>query len=98
MAQANQKDGFNFPAVVLITLAVLIFVYALSLFLRGGFLKCQDMEFQAKVMNEDNTVIADQQAEQKAILDEGYHWIDQPNGKVGVPIEDAKALVLNKGN
>ena len=98
MAQANQKSGFNLPAVVLITLAVLLFVYALSLFLQGGFLKCQDMEFQAKVMNEENTVAAEQLAEQKAILDEGYRWIDQSNGKVGVPIEDAKALVVNKGN
>ena len=98
MAEANTKNGFNTPAVVLISLAVLLFVYALSLFLQGGFLKCQDMERQVKVLNEDNTVANEQLAEQKAILDEGYRWIDQSNGKVGLPIEDAKALVVNQGN
>ncbi len=98
MAEANTKNGFNTPAVVLISLAVLLFVYALSLFLQGGFLKCQDMERQAKVLNEENTVANEQLAEQKAILDEGYRWIDQSNGKVGLPIEDAKALVVNQGN
>ena len=97
MAEANAKTGFNKTAVVLSTLAVLLFVYAISLFLQGGYLKCQDMEFQAKVMNEENTVAAEQLAEQKAILDGGYRWVDQSNGKVGVPIEDAKALVVNKG-
>lgn len=98
MAEANGRTGFNTTAVVLITLAVLLFVYAMSLFLQGGFLKCLDLERQAKVMNEENTVANEQMAEQKAILDEGYRWIDQSNGKVGVPIEDAKALVVNKGN
>ncbi len=96
MAEANTKTGFNTPAVVLITLAVLLFVYALSLFLQGGFLKCQDMERQAKVMNEENTVANDQAAAQQAILEKGYHWIDRSNGKAGIPIEDAKALVVNK--
>ena len=98
MAEANTKSGFNTPAVVLITLAVLLFVYAISLFLQGGFLKCQEVERQAKVLNEENIVVNEQMAEQKAILDEGYRWIDQSNGKVGVPIEDAKALVVNQGN
>ncbi len=97
MAEATGKKGFNTPAVVLITLAVLLFVYALSLFLQGGFLKYQEVERQAKVMDEENTVALEQLAEQKAVLDEGYRWIDQSNGKVGVPIEDAKALVVNKG-
>ena len=98
MAEAKKKSGFNTIAVVPITLAVLIFVYAISLFLQGGFLKCQDMERQAKVLNEENTVANEQAAAQKAILDEGYRWIDQSNGKVGIPIEDAKALVVNQGN
>ncbi len=97
MAEANGKTGFNMTAVVLSTLAVLLFVYALSLFLQGGFLKCQDQEFQAKVLDAEDGVAAGQVAEQKAILDEGYRWVDQANGKVGVPIEDAKALVVNKG-
>lgn len=96
MAEANTKTGFNTPAVVLITLAVLLFVYAVSLFLQGGFLKCQDVERQAKVLNEENVVANEQMAEQKAILEKDLYWIDRSNGKVGVPIEDAKALVVNK--
>jgi hypothetical protein len=97
MAEAKEKTGFNTTAVVLIALAILLFVYALSLFLQGGFLKSKDMEFQTKVMNSQDDVAVKHLAEQKAILDQGYRWVDQANGKVGVPLEDAKTLVVNKG-
>ena len=100
MAEAtknNNSSGFNTPAVVMITLAVLIFVYALSLFLQGGFNKAYDLEFQAKVLNTEGRAAAEALAEQQAILDAGYRWVDEANGKVGLPIDDAKALVVSQG-
>ena len=92
----NNNTGFNTPAVVMIALAVLIFVYALSLFLQGGFNTAYDLEYQAKVMNTSGGAAAEALAEQQAILDAGYRWIDQANGKVGLPLDDAKALVVSQ--
>ncbi len=99
MADAAKKtsNGFNTPSVVMIALAVLIFVYALSLFLQGGFNHAYDQEFQAKVLNIDRGEVTEALAQQQAILDAGYRWVDEANGKVGLPIEDAKALVVSQG-
>ncbi len=44
--QDRNESGFNAPLVILGGLAVLFAVYALSLFLQGGFLKAQEMEKQ----------------------------------------------------
>ena len=98
MADAGKKKntGFNMPAVVMIGLAVVIFVYALSLFLRGGFNHAYDLEYQAKVLNSEGGPEVAAKAAQKAILDEGYRWVDQANGKVGLPIEEAKELVVSR--
>ncbi len=99
MAEATKEksSGFNTPAVVMCALAVVIFVYALSLFLQGGFNQAYDLEYQAKVWNTQGGPAADALADQEAILDAGYRWIDKANGKVGLPIEDAKALVVSQG-
>ncbi len=98
MAEAAKKNnsGFNTPAVVMSTLAVLLFVYALSLFLQGGFNKAYDLEYQAKVLNTEGRATAEALAKQQAILDAGYRWVDKAGGRVGLPIEDAKALVVNR--
>ena len=99
MANRSQEkgSGFNTPLVFLSALAVLLFVYALSLFLQGGFLTSYDLEYQAKVMQGGYEGTMAAEAEQRAILDAGYRWIDQENGKVGIPIEDAKDLIVSKG-
>ena len=99
MAEAtkNKGTGFNTPAVVMIALAVVIFVYALSLFLQGGFNTVYDLEYQAKVLDTEGGVALEELAEQQAILEAGYRWIDEANGTVGMPIEDAKALVVSQG-
>jgi hypothetical protein len=101
MATANNEGktrdtGFNAPAVVLITLAVVIFVYAFTLFMQGGFLTAQDLEKEAKVYGTEDTVTKDALAEQNALLHEGYRWIDQEKGTVGMPIEDAKQLLVEQ--
>lgn len=98
MANRLEKgSGFNTPLVFMAALAVLLFVYALSLFLQGGFLTAYDLEYQVKVMQGEHTETMAAEAEQQAILDQGYRWVDQDKGKVGLPIEDAKTLVVNKG-
>ena len=101
MATANtgektRESGFNTPAVVLIALAVLIFAYAFALFMQGGFLKAQEMEKEAKVLNQVDPKVKDALAEQNAILQEGYRWIDQEKGTVGMPIDAAKELLVEQ--
>lgn len=101
MATANteitsKKSGFDTFGVVMLGLAVLVFVYALSLFLEGGFLHSQELEKEAKILTPVDTAVKDAQAEQDAMLLEGYRWIDKDQGKVGMPIEDAKALLVRQ--
>lgn len=90
----NKGTGFNTFAVVAGVLAVLIFVYALSLFLQGGFLTTRNLEKEVKVMTPEDTVVQDALAQQNALLHEGIRWIDQEKGVVGMPIDDAKALLV----
>ena len=95
MALADKKSGFDTPAVVLIALAALLFVYAFTLFMQGGFLKAQDVERQVKQEAAVATVDPGVAAQQDR-LNEGYHWIDREQGTVGMSIEDAKALLVSK--
>ena len=92
----SKKSGFDTFGVVILGLAVLIFVYALSLFLQGGFLKSRELEKEAKILTPVDTAVQDALAEQNALLLEGVRWIDKDKGKVGMPIEDAKALLVRQ--
>lgn len=92
----NKGTGFNTLAVVCGVLAVLIFVYALSLFLQGGFLKAQDLEKEVKVMTPEDMPVKDALAQQEALLHEGIRWVDQEKGIVGMPIDEAKTLLVQQ--
>ncbi len=37
-------------------------------------------------------------AEQRDKLDQGYRWVDKENGVVGLPMERAKELLIQKLN
>jgi hypothetical protein len=99
VSDTDRKTGFNTPAVVLCGAAGGFFLFALALFLQGGFLAAQANEFEAKVYNapgneEARTAVAEQQA----ILDEKVRWLDEEKGTVVMPIEDAmEQLVKNVG-
>lgn len=83
MAAAEKNGtGFNAPAVVGGTLAVLILGYALSLFLQGGFLKAQEILVEERVYSGENTAVQAVEAEQQDVLDQG------------LSIEDAKAQLV----
>jgi len=96
MATAENKSGFNTLAVVASVAAALAFVYALSLFLTGGWLATRNLEYAAKVYEPENTAVSDALAEQQAVLDQDYRWIDKEQGRVGVPIERAVELVVER--
>ena len=40
--------------------------------------------------------VHDALAAQQAVLDQDYHWIDKHQGRVGVPIERAVELVVER--
>jgi hypothetical protein len=96
MAKAGTGSGFNTLAVALCTVAALVLVFVLSLFLEGGWFAARNREFAAKVYAPDDTAVRDALAEQRAVLDQGYRWIDKEQGRVGVPIERAVELVVER--
>ncbi len=100
MATAKQQhkegeSGFNTPLVVLGAVAVVFFVYAFALFMQGGFLTVRELEKTAKIAeapaDEGTESIL---AEQRSLLNQGYHWVDQEQGVVGMSIDDAKVRLV----
>jgi hypothetical protein len=96
MAAAKEKSGFNGPAVVLGALAAVLFLYVLVLFLQGGFQAVQAREYAAKVYQTDDPSVEAALAEQRALLNDPPRWIDQEQGRIAIPIEDAKALLVEQ--
>lgn len=96
-ADNGNRSGFNAPVVVLSGIAAVIFLWALVLFLQGGFLAAQAKEYEAKVYDSaGNEEIQASLAEQRAILNEKTRWLDEEKGTVCMPIEDAEARLVNK--
>jgi len=96
MAAANEKkSGFQGFNVAMSVLAGLIFVYAISLFLQGAYNMALNNEIAAKIYAAElsDDVIA-HQASQQALLDEGVRYLDEDNGVLCMPIEDAMARVV----
>ena len=90
MAAAESKEsGFNTPVVVFGVVATLIFLYAISLFLQGGFMAEQALELDAKTNSFPNDAMLAHVAEQESILNEKVHWLDKANGVACMPIDDA---------
>lgn len=96
MAMTRTKSGFNATAVVLLGTAVLIFLWALALFLTGGFQSARNREFAEKTYGPVNPELERYEAEQRAILDEKARWLDRDKGTVVMPIDDAKARIVEK--
>ncbi len=94
MASADKyrKSGFNAPAVVLCGLAAIFFVYALSLFIEGGYNAAMNKELQTKVYDAPISEAATADlAAQKDLLNEKVRYLDPETGVLCMPIEDAKA-------
>ncbi len=90
----REKSGFDAPAVVLCGLALVIFLYALSLFLQGGFLASRAKVVEAKQVQPANETLQAALAEQRAILAEQPRWLDEQKTQACMPIEDAMARVI----
>ncbi len=90
-ADPNAKPGFNTPAVVLCTLAALLFVVALSLFLQGGFLALQARQTKAATETPANEPLRALEAEQRALLQESPRWLDEQKTKAVMPVDAAMA-------
>ncbi|MCP4573601.1 MAG: hypothetical protein GY838_14680 [bacterium] len=90
MASAgNNRSGFDTPVVVLGAVAAILFVYAISLFLRGGFTAMQAQESVAKIYDTSDEQVAEYRAEQQAILNERTRWLNEDQGTLCMPVEDA---------
>lgn len=88
------RGGFNVPAVVLCGTAAAVFVYAMTLFLQGMFLSAQAAEHRAKFLAPPNEALQALQAEQQAILEDGPRVLDETQGRLCIPITEAKARLV----
>jgi len=95
-AADNRKSGIATSTVVLCTLAVLIFVFALSLFLQGGFRAAQASEYETKVLTTANEAVEADAAEHRAILEEAPRWLDEEAERACIPIEDAMRRLVEE--
>lgn len=91
---ARGKSGFDTVQVVLYGLALIIFLYALSLFLQGGFLALQNQVRDTKLLVPENEPLQAALAEQRGILEEQPRWLDEQHTKASLPIEDAMRRVV----
>ncbi len=90
------KTGFSAPAVVLCTLAAALFLYAVALFLQGGFQSALAVETEYKTLTPVDLQVEQAVFAQRARLADGYRWIDEEQGVVGMSIEDAKDALVRK--
>ena len=100
MAAANaKKSGFNGFAVSMSVLGGLIFVYAISLFVQGGYNMFLNKEIAAKINSaEPSEDLVAHQAKQQALLNEEVRYLDAENGVLCMPIEDAMDRVVALNN
>ncbi|MFN2370459.1 MAG: hypothetical protein ABR506_04805 [Candidatus Krumholzibacteriia bacterium] len=97
MAAAETKSGFATFAVVTSAVAALVMVLVLALFLQGGYRAARAREYQAKVLAPVDYELLIYREGQQSRLAEGYRWLDREQGVVGVPIERAIELVVERG-
>jgi len=98
-AQSSAKrkgSGFDTGSVALLALAVLLFLYALSLFLQGGFLSAQKVDHHRKLDLSGDPALQAHEADQRDLLNAKPTWIDRDAGKVSIPIETAKEQLLEQ--
>ena len=96
MAANDRTTGFNTTAVVLLATAAGILIWALVLFMQGGFLAAQAQEYAVKTYEPVNEDVQAYKATQQGILDQKARWLDEEQGTVVMPIEDAKARIVSK--
>ncbi len=92
----RKGSGFDTWSVVLLTLAVLLFVYALSLFLQGGFLSARKLDHQRKLDLSGDPALLAHEADQLDLLTAKPAWLDREAGKVSLPIETAKEVLVKQ--
>ena len=96
-ADNQNKTGFATSTVVLCGLAALVFVYAVSLFIEGGYNAAMSREYQAKVYDAGaNEDLAAVRAAQRDIIDGPVRWLDREQGVVAISIDQAMARIEEK--
>jgi hypothetical protein len=96
-ADMEKSTGFNTTAVVLTGAAVVVLLFAMALFIQGGFLAAQANVYEERVYGApDSEAVRAAVAEQQALLEEKVRWKDQEQGTVVMPIEDAMEQIVAK--
>lgn len=92
----RKETGFDVASVALLALAVLFLMYALYLFMTGGFLSAQQVDHARKLDLPGDPQLEAHDAMQLDLLTAQPAWLDREAGKVSLPIEAAKERLVEK--
>ena len=92
----NSETGFNTPVVVLGVVVAILLLIAITLFLQGGFMALQAKESAAKTNEPVNAKLEAHRSEQQALITGRPRWLDEQQGKLSLPIDDAMDRIVEK--
>lgn len=92
----RKETGFDFASVAILALAVLFLMYALYLFMTGGFLSAQQVDHARKLDLPGDPQLEAHDAAQLDALTGQPAWVDREAGKVRIPIDIAKERLVRK--
>ena len=75
----------------------LVVAWAAAVFLQGWYHQMEKAELQRKVIEPPSEALTTYQAEQAVTMGE-YRWIDPENGVVGLPIERAMEIMVERAS
>lgn len=94
-ASAGLDDGLNTPMIAVVGAIIVIFVFAMVIGIQAMFFKVRDDENYNKYVSQPPQEFSSLAVEQQELLN-SYHWIDQKQGVVGIPIDLAMQLVVKE--
>ena len=89
------RDDPNSGATIMVIVLFTVFCFATIFVLQGYFAYTKRKEVEAKVVAVTPAELAKSRQDDAARLN-GYRWIDQENGVVAIPIDDAMRLVVER--
>ncbi len=93
---AAAKENLDTGLIITIGVLLVVLVYVLILLVQGWFFKAQADEHVRKVIEPRNEQLASAVADQQEAL-HSYRVINEAEGQMGIPVEQAMKLVVREG-
>ena len=92
---SQADDGLNTSMIVVVGAIIVVLVFAIIIGVQALFFKVQDNENNRKYVSQPPVEFSTLKTEQEELLN-GYHWISQPQGVVGIPIDRAMQIIIKE--